>query len=149
MKNRRIAITCAVAALLALAVTLQAADKKALTGGTKPIGPYTPGIDIGNVVFLAGQIGLSPSTGTLVEGGIKAEAKQAMENLGSVLKEAGLSYSNVVKTTIFLADINDFAAVNEIYGGYFPAGSIPPARSTVAVAALPRGAKIEIDFAAR
>jgi len=147
MTKRFVYLLAFVLTVAAASVAL-AAEKKALTGGTKPIGPYTPGVDLGNLVFLAGQIGLNPQTGQLVEGGVKAEAKQVMENLGSVLKEAGLSYTHVVKTTIFLADINDFAAVNEIYGGYFPAGSIMPVRSTVAVAALPRGARIEIDFVA-
>jgi 2-iminobutanoate/2-iminopropanoate deaminase len=125
-----------------------AADKKAVFGGAKPIGPYTPGVDIGSLVFLSGQIGLDPATGKLVEGGTTAEARQAMENLAGVLKEAGLGFNSVVKTTIFLADINDFAAVNEIYAGFFPEGGTPPARSTVAVAALPRGARIEIELVA-
>jgi 2-iminobutanoate/2-iminopropanoate deaminase len=124
------------------------AAKKAVLGAVKPIGPYTPGVQSGDLLFLAGQIGLDPSSGALVTGGVRAEATQVMENLGAVLKEAGLSYANVVKTTIFLTDINDFAAVNEVYGGYFAAGGIPPARSTVGVAALPRGAKVEIEFIA-
>lgn len=147
------------AALVAFAIAVRAepqggpeepppAQKRAVYGGTKPLGPYTPGIDLGNLVFLAGQVGLNPATGKLVEGGVQPEARQAMENLGRVLKEAGLGYGNVVKTTIFLTDIRDFAAVNEVYGSFFPEGSPPPARSTVAVAALPAGARIEIDFIA-
>ncbi len=126
----------------------QSADKKALMGVIKPIGPYSPGVSTGNMVFLAGQIGMDPSTNTLVTGGIKAETKQAMENLGKVLQEAGLGYQNVVKATIFLADIKEFADMNEVYGSFFPAGGTPPARSTVQVAAIPRGAHVEIDFIA-
>ena len=125
-----------------------ASQKKAIYGGSKPLGPYTPGIDVGNLVFLAGQIGIDPATGKLVGGGIKEQARQAMENLGRVLKEAGLGYENVVKTTIFLADIGDYPSVNEIYGGFFPQGNPPPARSTVAVAAIPAGARIEIEVIA-
>ncbi len=123
-------------------------QKKALMGAVKPIGPYSPGVAAGNMVFLAGQIGLDPASGALVTGGIKAETKQAMENLGKVLQEAGLGYQNVVKTTIFLADIKEFADMNEVYGSFFPEGSPPPARSTVQVAAIPRGARVEIDFIA-
>ncbi len=134
---------------LALGGTSQAqAQKKALLGAVKAIGPYTPGVENGNFVFLSGQIGLSPATGNMVEGGVKAEAKQVMENLGAVLKQGGLGYEHVVKTTIYVVDIGDFAAVNEIYGSYFPQGSVTPARSTVGVAALPRGARVEIDFVA-
>ena len=117
-------------------------------GVIKPIGPYSPGVATGNMVFLAGQVGIDPATNALVTGGIKAETKQAMDNLGKVLQEAGLGYQNVVKTTIFLADIKEFADMNEVYGTYFPAGSTPPARSTVQVAAIPRAAHIEIDFIA-
>ena len=123
-------------------------QKKALVGIVKPIGPYTPGIATGNLVFLSGQLGLDPATGNLVEGGTVPEAKRAMENLGALLKEAGLGYEHVVKTTIYLADLKDFAAVNEAYGSYFPAGGTPPVRSTVQVAALPRNARVEIDFIA-
>jgi 2-iminobutanoate/2-iminopropanoate deaminase len=131
-----------------LGMAAQTATKKAFQGATKPIGPYTPGIATGDLVFLSGQLGLNPATGNLAEGGVKAEARQAMENLGKVLAEAGLGFENVVKTTIYLADINDFAAVNEIYGSFFPQGSVYPVRSTVGVAALPRGARVEIDFIA-
>lgn len=122
--------------------------KKAVYGGAKPIGPYTPGIQVGNLVFLAGQIGLDPTTGKLIEGGIEAQVKQAMENLGRVLEEAGLGYQNVVKTTIYLTDIDDYAAVNKVYASFFPEGSPPPARSTIQVAAIPAGASVEIDFIA-
>ena len=124
------------------------AQKKPIMGVIKPIGPYTPGVQVGSMLFLAGQIGMDPATSTLVEGGIKAETKQAMENLGKVLQEAGLGYQNVVKTTIFMQDLKDFADMNEVYGSYFPAGNVNPARSTVQVAAIPRNAHVEIDMIA-
>ncbi len=122
--------------------------KKAYSGVVKPIGPYTPGVGVGDTVYLSGQIGLDPVSGQLVEGGTEAQARRVMENLGAVLKEAGVGYGQVVKATIFMTDLAEFAKVNEIYGTYFPAGGVPPARSTVQVAALPRGARVEIDFVA-
>jgi 2-iminobutanoate/2-iminopropanoate deaminase len=121
--------------------------KKAFNGVVKPIGPYTPGVAVGGAVYLSGQIGLDPATGNLVDG-TDAQARRVMDNLGAVLKEAGLGYGDVVKTTIYMIDLAEFAKVNEIYATYFPAGGVPPARSTVQVAALPRGARIEIDFIA-
>ncbi len=126
----------------------QAPSKAAYKGVVTPIGPYSPGVGIGGTVYLSGQIGLDPATNQMVEGGTEAQAKRVMENLGAVLKEAGLGYGHVVKSTIYMVDLAEFAKVNEIYGTYFPAGSVPPARSTVQVAALPRGARIEIDFVA-
>jgi 2-iminobutanoate/2-iminopropanoate deaminase len=126
----------------------QAPAKKAYNGVVKPIGPYTPGVGVGNTLYLSGQIGLDPATSQLVAGGTEAEARRVMENLGAVLKEAGLDYGHVVKATIFMTDLAEFAKVNEIYGTFFPAGGVPPVRSTVQVAALPRGAHIEIDFIA-
>lgn len=133
-----------------LILNLQAAPpvavKKVIFGATKPVGPYSPGIDLGNLVFLAGQIGMKD--GKLVEGGIEAETHQAMKNLEAVLAEAGLDFGNVVKTSVFLDEISDFAKMNEVYGSYFPEGGIPPVRSTVEVANIPRGAKVEIDFIA-
>ncbi len=122
--------------------------KKAYNGVVKPIGPYTPGVGVGDTVYFSGQIGLDPATGQMVEGGTEAQAKRVMENLGAVLKESGLGFGHVVKATIFMTDLAEFAKVNEIYGSYFPAGGVPPVRSTVQVAALPRGARIEIDFVA-
>ena len=122
--------------------------KKAYNGVVKPIGPYTPGVGVGDTVYLSGQIGLDPATGQMVDGGTEAQARRVMENLGAVLKESGLGFGHVVKATIFMTDLAEFAKVNEIYGSYFPAGGVPPARSTVQVAALPRGARIEIDFVA-
>jgi len=136
------------AAMFGSATEAQMPAKKAYNGVVKPIGPYTPGVGVGETVYLSGQIGIDPVSGQLVDGGTEAQAKRVMENLGAVLKEAGLSYGNVVKATIFMTDLGEFAKVNDIYGSYFPAGGVPPVRSTVQVAALPRGARIEIDFVA-
>lgn len=108
-----------------------------------PIGPYSQAIESGNLVFCSGQVAIVPSTGELIEGDIAAQADQALKNLGAVLEAAGLSYAAVVKTTIFLIDMNDFATVNGIYAKYF--GDSKPARSTFAVAGLPKSARIEIE----
>ena len=121
------------------------ADKKAVYGDSKPVGAYSPGIDVGDTVYLAGQIGISG--GKMVEGGIDPETSQLMENARAVLKNAGLDFGNVVKTTVFLTDIKDFQAMNAVYATFFE-GTIPPARSTVAVTALAAGATVEIDFIA-
>lgn len=122
--------------------------KKSRLGATTSSRPFSPGIDLGDLVFLAGQIGQDPATGKLVAGGIEAETHQALRNLGAVLREAGLDYSDVVKASVFLADIEDFAAMNAVYAEYFPADGMPPVRTTVAVAALARGSRVEIDFIA-
>lgn len=110
------------------------------------IGPYSQAVKANGFVFLSGQIPLDPATGKMVDGGIEAETEQVMKNLGAVLEAAGSSFAKVVRATIYLADLGDFAKVNEIYGRRFP--SAPPARATVQVAALPRGAKVEIDLVA-
>jgi len=107
------------------------------------VGPYSQAIKTDSLLFTAGQIGLNPTTGKLVEGGIEAETRQVLNNLKAVLKAAGTGFDQVLKTTIFLTDMGEFATVNGIYGQYF--GEAPPARSTVAVAALPLGAKVEIE----
>lgn len=109
------------------------------------IGPYSQGIEArgARTLYLSGQIPLDPATGALVEGGIEAQTRRVMENLRAVLAAAGAGFGEVVRTTIYLADLADFAKVNEVYGGYF--AESPPARSTVQVAALPRGARVEID----
>ncbi len=107
------------------------------------VGPYSQAIAAGELVFCSGQIGLDPATGTLVEGGVEAEAERALRNLAAVLDAAGLGLADVVKATIFLADIADFGAVNAVYARFMP--DPPPARTTVAVAALPRGARVEIE----
>ena len=110
------------------------------------IGPYSQAVRVGQFVFLSGQIPLDPATGNIVEGDITVQTRRVMENLGAVLRAAGASFAEVVKTTIFLADLGHFSKMNEVYGGYFT--SEPPARATVQVGALPRGVLIEIDMIA-
>jgi len=114
------------------------------------IGPYSQAIRMGSTLYTSGQIGIEPSTGVIVEGGIIAQTTQVMENLKAVLSEAGLDLIHVVKTTVFLKSMSDFAAMNEIYGRYLaPKGVVPPARSTVEVAALPKNALVEIEVIAQ
>jgi 2-iminobutanoate/2-iminopropanoate deaminase len=110
------------------------------------IGPYSQAIVLGQLVYTSGQIGLDPATGQIVAGGVAAEAERVLQNLSHVLDAAGSSLELVVKTTIFLTEMSDFATVNEIYGKYFT--GVAPARSTVAVKALPRGAVVEIEAVA-
>jgi 2-iminobutanoate/2-iminopropanoate deaminase len=121
--------------------------KSAITSpASRPIGPYSPGIAVGDLVFLSGQTPLEAATGKLVEGDIARQARQCLENLKALLAAAGLGFGHVVKTTIFLTDMADFAAVNEVYKAYVREPY--PARSTVAVAALPMGATVEIEMIA-
>ncbi len=112
----------------------------------KAIGPYSVSRKAGELVFVSGQIGLDQTSGELVSGGVEAEAKQALLNLGEALKACGLGYENVVKTTVFLADIGDFAAVNAIYASFFKEPF--PARSAVGVGGLPKGARVEVEAVA-
>ncbi|MBK8810431.1 MAG: RidA family protein [Acidobacteria bacterium] len=112
----------------------------------KAIGPYSQAIVAGDLIFVSGQIGLDPKTGTIVEGGVEAETEQVLKNLEAVLKASNSDFDSVVKSTIFLADIGDFAKVNEIYARKFKAPF--PARATVQAAKLPRDAKIEIELTA-
>lgn len=112
-----------------------------------PIGPYSQAVQCGTELYCSGQIPLDPKTGELVDGDVAAQTERAIENLGAVLCAAGYEFADIVKTTIFLVDMKDFAAVNAVYEKYFDMSK--PARSTVAVAALPRGARIEIDAIAR
>lgn len=112
----------------------------------RAIGPYSQAVTAGGFVFTSGQIPLDPQTGEFVAGGIAEQTEQVIKNLSAVLEEAGTSLDRVVKTTVFLADMNDFAAMNEVYGRYFEAEK--PARSTVQAAALPRNARVEIDVVA-
>jgi len=121
-------------------------SKKAITSKAKAIGPYSTAIESGDLVFVSGQIPLDAATGKLVEGDIAAQARQSLENLKTILAAAGLTFAHVVKTTIFLTDMGDFAAVNEVYKAYV--GEPYPARSTIAVAALPMGARVEIEMTA-
>jgi 2-iminobutanoate/2-iminopropanoate deaminase len=122
--------------------------KSAVTSAAAPkaIGPYSQAVRAGDLLFLSGQIPLDPSTGQMVDGDIAAATRRVMDNLAAVLASAGLSFANVVRTTIYLADLGDFAKVNEVYGSYL---SEPfPARATVQVARLPRDSRVEIDAVA-
>lgn len=115
-------------------------------GGAKPLAPYSPGIRAGQFVYTAGQVGLDPDTGKLVAGGVQAEARQALENLKKILDAAGSGLEQVVKTTVFMTDMEHYGPINEIYGQYF--SEQPPARSAVAVRQLPAGALVEIEAVA-
>jgi 2-iminobutanoate/2-iminopropanoate deaminase len=110
------------------------------------IGPYSQAVQIGDLIYTAGQIPLVPETGKLIEGDIEEQTRQVMQNLANILEAAGSSLAHVVKTTIFVTNLGDFAAINKVYGSFF-AGD-PPARSTVQVAALPLGASVEIEVVA-
>jgi 2-iminobutanoate/2-iminopropanoate deaminase len=126
--------------------------KKAISTSKAPaaIGPYSQAIATGGVIYTSGQVALNPATGHLVEGGIAEQTARVLENLKAVLAEAGCELEDVVKTTVFLKDMNDFAAMNEVYGKYLaPEGVAAPARSTVEVARLPKDALVEIEVIAR
>lgn len=116
------------------------------TNAPAPIGPYNQAVQFGNLLFVSGQIPLDAATGNLVQNDIQAETRKVMENLAAILKEAGMDFSNVLKSTIFLMDMGKFAQVNEIYGSYFTENA--PARETVQVAGLPRGVNVEISVIA-
>ena len=112
----------------------------------KAIGPYSAGVSTGELVFTAGQLGMDPSSGELVEGGIQAQTRQALTNLKAVLEAAGSGLAFVLKTTVFLSDISEFGLMNEVYGQFFTENF--PARSAFQVAALPKGARVEIEAVA-
>lgn len=116
------------------------------TGAPAPIGPYNQAVRVGDLLFVSGQIPLDAATGDLITSGIQDETQKVMENLGAILKEAGMDFSNVVKSTIFITDMNQFAQINEVYGKYFPENA--PARETVQVAALPKFVNVEISVIA-
>lgn len=116
-------------------------------GAPAALGPYSQAIVAGGFVYTAGQIPLDPDSGELVEGGVEVQAERVLENLGAILAAAGSSFSKVVKTTVFLSDMDDYAAVNEVYARYFREPY--PARSAVQVARLPRGVQLEIEAVAR
>ena len=107
------------------------------------IGPYSQAIILDGMIYCSGQVGLDPASGQLVEGDVQAQAQRALQNLSAVLEAPGSSLANVVKTTVFLTNMGNFAAMNEVYATFF--GDEPPARSTVAVAELPKGAQVEIE----
>jgi 2-iminobutanoate/2-iminopropanoate deaminase len=115
-------------------------------GAPKAIGPYSPAIKAGNLLFISGQIPLDAATGALVGGDIAAQTEQVMRNLAALLQAAGAGFEHVVRTTVFLADMNEFAGMNEVYGRYVI--DPPPARATVQVARLPKDVKVEIDLIA-
>ena len=112
----------------------------------KAIGPYSPAIRAGQLLFVSGQVSIDPTSGGFVAGDVKAETRRVLENIGALLKAGNLDFSAVVRTTVFLSDMNDFAAMNEVYGGFF--AEPYPARATVQVARLPRDARVEIDVIA-
>lgn len=111
--------------------------------GPKPLGPYSVVTEAQGLVFVSGMIGIDPATGKAVEGGVSSQTEQVMRNIGAVLGDVGLGYDDIVKTTIFVTDMNDFAVVNAVYGEYV--GDAKPARSTVEVSALPGGFAVEIE----
>lgn len=116
-------------------------------GAPAAIGPYSQAIVVGPLLFCSGQIPLDPATGTIVEGGIAEQTRRVLDNVGAVLAVAGVSFDAVVKTTVFLADLAEFSAMNEVYGEYFTAPA--PARSTVQAARLPRDVRVEIEVIAQ
>jgi 2-iminobutanoate/2-iminopropanoate deaminase len=127
-------------------------EKTAISTKAAPaaIGPYSQAVRVGDTLFASGQVGLDPATGQLVSGGITEQTVRVLENVKAVLGEAGLGLVNVVKTTVFLKNMSDFAAMNEVYAKYLaPEGVVPPARSTVAVAGLPKDALVEIEVIAK
>jgi 2-iminobutanoate/2-iminopropanoate deaminase len=115
-------------------------------GAPAAVGPYVHAVRIGELLYTSGQVGLDPATGRLAPGGIEAETRRALENLAAILRAAGTSFDRVVKATVFLTDMDEFAAMNAIYASYF--GEARPARTTVAVSRLPVGARVEIDLVA-
>lgn len=115
-------------------------------GGAKPVAPYSPAIRVGHMIYTAGQVGLNPATGELVEGGIQSETRQALSNLAKILEAADSDLTHVIKTTVFLNDINDYGPMNEIYTEFFTED--PPARSALQVGKLPIGAVVEIEAVA-
>jgi 2-iminobutanoate/2-iminopropanoate deaminase len=122
----------------------------ATTNAPAAIGPYSQAVRVGDLVFTSGQIPLDPATGAIVAGGVREQTIRVLDNLAAVLSEAGLTMSDVIKTTVFIKNMADFAVINEIYATYLaPEGVVPPARSTVEVARLPKDALVEIDLIAR
>jgi 2-iminobutanoate/2-iminopropanoate deaminase len=122
--------------------------KKIISTADAPaaLGPYSQAVRVGSTMYCAGQIPLDPKSGEIVSGGIEVQTRRVLDNITAVLKAEGMTFANIVKTTIFLMDLGDFQKMNEIYGSYFT--QAPPARSTVQVAGLPKGARIEIEVIA-
>lgn len=126
-------------------MTCSVCEKRIYTSEKAPkaIGPYSPAVKSGDMVFISGQLGIDPATGAIVDGGVEAETRQVLTNLKNLLEAAGASLDQVTKTTVFLRDINDFARMNAIYGEFFVVN--PPARSAIQVAALPKAGAVEIE----
>jgi 2-iminobutanoate/2-iminopropanoate deaminase len=139
---RNPAVPCVLLAALAACTTFP--DREAISTAAAPaaIGPYAQAVRVGRTVYLSGQLGLDPATGKLVAGGVEAETRQALVNCRAILAAAGLTLADVVQAQVFLADMNDYQAVNAIYAEHFPAA--PPARAAVQVARLPRDGRVEI-----
>lgn len=112
-----------------------------------PVGPYSQAIEVGDTLYCSGQIAIDPATGVILKGDIKLQTERVMQNIKAVLEAASLSFTHIIKTTIYLTDMGDFEKVNEVYSQYFK--SSPPARSTVAVSALPKGVNVEIEVLAK
>ncbi len=112
----------------------------------KPVGPYSQAVLAGQTLYCSGQIAIDPKTNEVIKGSVQEEAELVMKNIGAVLKESDMNFENIIKTTIFLINMGDFATVNEVYGKYFKAD--PPARSTIAVKELPKGVQVEIEVVA-
>ncbi len=132
--------------------TMSESEKQAVVtkGAPAAIGPYSQAVRVGDLLFTSGQIALEPATGAMVEDGVEAQTVRVCENLKAVLEAAGAGFSQVVKTTVFLKSMGDFAAMNGVYGRYFaPEGAVAPARSTVEVARLPKDALVEIELIAQ
>jgi 2-iminobutanoate/2-iminopropanoate deaminase len=141
---KRAPLVAACASLLAFSACTSPRERVLTDRAPKPIGPYSQAVRANDTLWASGQIGLDPSTGALVAGGIEAETRQALANLRAVLEQAKMSLSDVVATQVFLTDLGDFAAFNAIYAESFSGPSPAPARTTVGVAALPKGAHVEI-----
>ncbi len=129
-------------------ITFAGMEKKIIRtdNAPAPIGPYNQAVQFGNLLFISGQIALDPKTGNLLQGDIKTETTQVMKNLEAILQQAGMDFTNIIKTSIFLMDMGQFAQVNEVYGSYF--GEMAPARETVQVSGLPKGVNVEISMVA-
>jgi len=129
-------------------ITFAGMEKKIILtkNAPAPIGPYNQAVQFGNMLFISGQIPIDPGTGNMVQTNIQTETTQVMNNLLAILSEAGMDFSHVIKTSIFLTDMGQFATVNEVYGSYFKENA--PARETIQVSALPKGANVEISMVA-